>query len=103
MNLIGQAKEDFEKWYIETECEDLETLGQIREEFRIFYNVLTDSMQYGVYVDWFATVKIGIGRDDVNPNSHWVTDCNKSILESIVDLTRIEAITKGNELFNNRA
>lgn len=55
----GQAKKDFEKWYIKTECQDI-TRNEYSSELDIFWNVLTKSMQYGVIVDWFDSVGINI-------------------------------------------
>ena len=51
MKLEGKAKEDFEKWYSK--------LTGDYPNWRELYK-LPESMQYGVYVDWFDSVGINI-------------------------------------------
>jgi len=50
MKLTGKAKEDFEKWYLKT------PLSVRFNALHFFYEDLSNSMQYGVLVDWFDSV-----------------------------------------------
>jgi hypothetical protein len=61
MKLTGKCKEDFEKWWYSKfnpsiDGETHHFMVMIGDKF----NALTDSMQYGVYVDFFDSVGIDI-------------------------------------------
>ena len=98
MKLTGKCKEDFEKWYIK----DLVEKELALEEF---YNS-SDSMQYGVLVDFFDSVGMEIcidmwesddGTQAYTVNIRWeeVSDYNDTRQEA-----RTKAIEKANEIYN---
>ena len=107
MELTGKCKEDFEKWfildfnnripaYLETKYahEDL-------KEFSTF----NDSMQYGVYVDFFDSVGIRLECIyDSYSSNEWYVGINcisqKGSFKLRTD-ARTEAIKKANEIYNN--
>ena len=114
MNLTGQCEIDFEKWYIDyknwieyTVNEDGET-DIYKIDIKEFFEH-KDSMQYGVYVDFFDSVGI-----DIETPLKW----DKIGYLSIVDgyyvnkkdngfipfktrqEARIAAIKKANEIYN---
>jgi hypothetical protein len=55
MELTGKCKEDFEKWY---EL-NYETIG-LRSFYLAGFYEQPETMQYGVYVDFFDSVKMNI-------------------------------------------
>ena len=102
MKLTGKCKEAFKKWY----SENVEFIGEVLylEEFYI----LPQSMQYGVYVDWFDSC--GIYIDDsfdglnnefysctVHENKVSVLNKNKTRHEA-----RTKAIERANEIYNEK-
>jgi len=98
MKLTGKCKEDFEKWYIK----DLVEKELALEEF---YNS-SDSMQYGVLVDFSDSVGMEIcidmwesddGTQAYTVNIRWeeVSDYNDTRQEA-----RTKAIEKANEIYN---
>jgi hypothetical protein len=99
MELTGKCKEDFEKWY-ELNYEAI-GLRSIDDEFYLagFYE-LPETMQYGVYVDFFDSVEIymEIIKDGVYfesfVNDEWL-NTPKTRSEA-----RTAAIEKANELYN---
>ena len=109
-NWKGQAKEAFERWYIKTNCKDLNLLGEIRTEFRMFYNVLTPSMQYGVYVDFFDSVGIEIMTPKksaliwswhIRDNSI-IKRINSTLIFTSANEAQSAALTKASQIFNER-
>ena len=112
MNLTDKSLEQFDKWYIKTECQDIPP-QLYKTELGLFYNTLTDSMKYGVLVDFFDSVRIEIRLKHIINLSRWMyvledengvhlndymknSKCN-SRLEA-----RAKAIEKANEIYNNR-
>lgn len=59
MELTGKCKEEFDKWYINNHCKDLTVPNLIKLELRLFKS-MHDSMKYGVYQDYFGSVRIDI-------------------------------------------
>ena len=55
MKLTGKCKEEFEKWYLKYIKSNSEKL--ISNTDVNYFSLLTDSMQYGVYEDFFRSVK----------------------------------------------
>lgn len=54
MKLTGKCKEDFEKWLSNQELvKNPSNVDWSKAVIQWFQNVLTDSMQWGVYVDFF--------------------------------------------------
>ena len=95
MNLTGKCKEDFEKWY---EL-NYETIG-LRSFYLAEFYELPETMQYGVYVDFFDSVEIymEIIKDGIYfesyVNDEWL-NTPKTRSE-----TRTAAIEKANEIYN---
>lgn len=56
MKLTGKAKEDFEKWLKDKR----HFVISVEEDFQAIWFNCSDSMKYGVYVDWFDSVAIEI-------------------------------------------
>ena len=90
MELTGKCKEEFEKFYLKDididECEFFNN----NTILSIFYTE-KESMQYGVYVDFFWFNKIPVAHD-------WIPIILKNI--SLEDY-RIETIEKANEIYND--
>ena len=103
MKLTDKSLEQFEKWYIETECTDIEP-KEYSFELNIFWNVLTDSMKYGVLVDFFDSVGISIY---IFRNAYEVINVNVKNYYNDIDIksrpqARTKAIEKANEIYNTR-
>lgn len=107
MKLTGQAQKDFQKWYVTKIRLGLKGYEDLLLDE--FYN-LPDSMQYGVYVDWFDSVRIYIDcpHNEVC-RKHYYTISLKPMANDITcypNLTRKEArkaaIEKANEIYNTR-
>lgn len=105
MKLTGKCKEDFEKWYNNPLIEHV----GLRRLPQWFYT-LTESMQYGVYVDFFDSVGIYIQilfYDFDVSNWQICIEC----IEDEFDYTethftsrqeaRIKAIEKANDIYND--
>ena len=109
MELTGKCKEAFEKWY----ADNVEFTGEVLylEEFYI----LPPSMQYGVYLDFFDSVGIGIVSNtftisnetsynfDIYHNGGYLS--NREALKDVCKMrseARTAAIEKANELFNKQ-
>lgn len=103
MQLNGQAKQAFEEWLITRSNIDC----LIRNEFYIF----PESMQWGVYQDWFDSV--GIYTETPNKwdksgylayvGEECINDSNDGFIPfKIRTEARTVAIEKANEIFNNR-
>ena len=108
MILTGKCKEDFEKWcYTENANESLELMC-----LRNLYS-LTESMQYGVYVDFFDSVGIYIlnkrfGNFKIfnlwyfsiqDSEAVHISNYRENTFDSRPE-TRIKAIEKANEIYN---
>ena len=121
MELTGKCKQDFEKWFIENDKGNplkswvSEDLGLIYLQSSWYH--LPQSMQYGVYVDFFDSVGIRINVEpfevlvaDKEGFRYWWTMYRGSkILQSNLPLghltrqeARIKAIEKANEIYNER-
>ena len=99
MKLTGKTKEDFEKWLYDNDI----LMG--------WYS-LTESMQYGVYVDWFDSVGIDvelrspiIGYTDFELEYRFYIsrkgfDSFCSIYYKTRPEARTKAIDKANEIYN---
>ena len=94
--LIGQAKIDFEEWYME--CYEKENLPYIQG----FY-IASFSCQYGVIVDWFDSVGIYIQIYKANSMYFYSIDYNSNFdIFKTRPQARQKAIEKANEIYNNR-
>jgi len=99
MKLTGKCKKDFEKWYNNL---DISTELPIS----VFQMGLPLSMQYGVYVDFFDSVKIRIHTDDLYKQRVYLYFFTVNDFMSKNDYNtrqeaRIKAIEKANEIYNN--
>lgn len=98
----GKAKKDFEKWYFER--------YQLTDVFRYFqFSKLSESMQYGVIVDWFDSVGIYINdqADSVGEEVYYAVIVNNLKCYSCGGIetrpqARQKAIDKAVSLYNNR-
>jgi len=115
MELTGKCKEDFEKWFIETDKGNpikswiSEDLGLIY--LQTMFSVLPQSMQYGVYVDFFDSVGIIIDMRYIKMFKQFerVVSCVNRKIDSILynDLhntrqeAQIAAIKKANKIYNS--
>lgn len=110
MKLTGKCKEDFEKWY--NENNPYKFLSDLRGSFlgnierKGFYSI-DYNMQYGVYVDFFDTVKMQIY---IKPTtdfkwSVYIDNFGKHILTDYLftntrHQARQEAIIMANKIYN---
>jgi hypothetical protein len=98
MELTGKCREDFEKWcYTENGNESLELIRLMD-----FY-YLTDSMQYGVYVDFFDGVGVNLMIATFEGGfGYYIETLNMEC--ELLTKTRIEArtaaIKKANQIYN---
>jgi len=104
MKLTGKCKEDFEKWYFKQKTLPKE-FGTLSIDS--FY-LLSLSMQYGVYVDFFDSVgiKVYVSYNDVAHKWNWFIDFNPvrddvyGFPEFSLHEARTKAIEKANESYN---
>tara|TARA_R110002111_G_scaffold117530_1_gene179657 strand:- start:976 stop:1305 length:330 start_codon:yes stop_codon:yes gene_type:complete len=107
MELTGKCKEEFEKFYLKDididECEffNNDTI------LSIFYTE-KESMQYGVYVDFFDSVGFNIVIEQLDYQSWYNYRITNLVLLqfkgtklSCRPKTRLLAIEKANEIYNN--
>jgi len=99
--LKGQAREDFEKWFISYIDKQLahnrDEWNEGEELLSNFYE-LPFSMQYGVLVDWFDSVGIDFGRN--LDGGYWVY-CRLTF-ETFENLTKLEQFEQANKIYNDR-
>ena len=94
MKLTGKCKEDFEKW-VENPLREQVALRRRKE----WFYTLTPSMKYGVFEDFFDSVKIDI--DGIYDNEIYILDNMYQDGENHRTEARIRAIEKANEIYNN--
>ena len=117
MELTGKCELDFDKWLKENN-KDLLKLSDPSIYFSEIFSMsalfkyLTESMQYGVYVDFFDGVGISVNnkRVDFNDQTWFCVIVNNNYIEIKNDLpinhfktrpeARTAAIEKANELYN---
>ena len=109
MKLTDKCKVDFEKWFwvnpennIGLKKEQL--LIVKKAQLKIFYD-LTNSMKYGVYVDYFDSVNLPININCYGNGESWQYDI--ATLPMIYDANsreeaRDKAIEKANEIRNEQ-
>ena len=103
MKLTGKCKADFEKWLCkEHNYTDDEGIPYAND----FYE-LPNSMQYGVYVDYFDSVGIiiEITTDHKKIPTFWVDINNKQVDDIELNTrqeSRTKAIEKANEIYNEK-
>jgi hypothetical protein len=100
MELTGKCKEDFEKWYLKGVHNEE---NYHRHVITSFYSK-SESMQYGVYVDFFDSVGLTIELSPSNFCSVFYVYLNKNTVPATTCRTRPEArtqaIEKANEIYN---
>ena len=100
MELTGKCKKEFDKWFNNRLFTSLEYLH------KVFYNT-SESMQYGVYVDFFDSVDIFIQIETrIFDKEHPCYIYSKTVYNRVgIFKTRAEArtaaIEKANEIYNN--
>jgi ABC-type antimicrobial peptide transport system permease subunit len=110
MELTGKAKEDFKKWYNLKNFKILYIFNEDGDKDYLNLNYedefieMPNSMQYGVYVDFFDSVDIEIRIDKVSIDSFYPTIDDVAYTFSYSLTSRLEArtaaIEKANELYN---
>ena len=98
MELTGKCQEKF-KQFCSTEY------GMKRIQAQSDFYILAESMRYGVYVDFFDTVDIGISVNQYN-NTYWYdiqSTFNRYDCDEVNTRTeaRAASIEKANEIYNN--
>ena len=98
MVLGGKAKKEFDMWLNTIPKSIVKNAGDVYlcMTFPYNFNQLSDSMKFGVLVDWFDS--IGIDIILIMLNLRIFTEPDTSTLE----LLRKEAIKKAVEIFNNK-
>lgn len=107
MELTGKAKEDFNNWYLNHIKSYNDKL--ISNTDTNYFNLLTDSMKYGVYVDWFDSEGIFTSIEplyDMQGTNRLciyslLIDCNYYLQCKNRQEARTKAIEKANEIYNN--
>lgn len=111
MELTGKCKEAFEEWLINNKINqevlevDSSDYYASYDVYDLFYNI-PQSMQYGVYVDFFDSVGIEliIWKEGIyfdvelfcGMKNEWIQSCGTR------QEARTEAVKKANELLNNK-
>lgn len=107
--LTDKAKIDFEKWYFKKYCKSSKPFIKLypheySEVYDWFYETLTFSFQYGVYIEWFDSVGITIEVSKYNEIRFQSGIFESDELYDHVFSTRKKAIKsaiqKANELYN---
>ena len=106
MRLTGKCKEDFEKWYVDyknwieyTVNEEGET-DIYKIDIKEFFEH-KDSMQYGVFVDFFDSEDIRINiHSEIDYIQTYVNDNDLGNHFQFIKEARTEAIKKANEIYN---
>jgi hypothetical protein len=106
MKLTGKCKEDFEEWMLLNNKELLkyseERYSEVIDMSQLF-KYLTDSMQYGVLVDFFDSVGIDVRVNSLDfpltNNFMYSVDGKVKYTETRQE-ARTKAIEKANEIYN---
>jgi hypothetical protein len=108
MELTGKCKEEFEKWYLGKFIYLKHNIGKNLPSPNRFYRTV-ESMQYGVYVDFFDSVFIyihidikeyGFDIDEVIHECEVFLNSNKVAENLTRPEARTAAIEKANEIYN---
>ncbi|MCP4053272.1 MAG: hypothetical protein GY739_09415 [Mesoflavibacter sp.] len=104
MKLTGKAKIEFEKWLInshDTSHNKNVLNGKIGQSFSECFYKLTESMQYGVYVDFFISEEIFITiHNEIDCVGITISGGHHRFDLKRYDEARTEAIKKANEIYN---
>jgi hypothetical protein len=103
MKLTGKCKEDFEKW-LEEKYEDIKVSMSHQLMFSPYhhFHLLPQSMQYGVYVDFFDSVG-GVLIHSIKPLRSGEWEClvnGRAVIGETRQEARVKAIEKANEIYN---
>ena len=107
MKITGKCKEDFDKWML-INNKDLLKLSdphiyysEVVDMVQLFKH-LTESMQYGVYVDFFDSVDIKITMNAYDSFWYYIVCKSKYIGDELNTRAkaRTQAIEKANEIYN---
>lgn len=105
MKLTSKCKKEFEKWLSKTKWKDTAS----KNNFYLAFNDLPDSMQWGVYVDFFDFKNIII-EIEADYYDGWnfgaiITDIEGDYILVPMESTRVKArtaaIEKANKIYNN--
>lgn len=123
MELTGKCKDDFEKWFLRNSDEDLslldiETRELIESKLLLYFYMMSDSAQFGVFQEFFDSVGIHISdfadttmlsKDEPNfelwgysVEIEWDYGHYESPQYKTRELSHINSIEKSNELYNNK-
>lgn len=117
MELTGKAENDFEEWFIKSEHNTLIFETKSRVEFKVWDywdDVFSDSMKWGVLVDYFDSVGIHIVICKTNATKRYTADIGvilttnqmkwEGFKKSFITRSeaRIKAIKKAIEIFNSQ-
>jgi len=102
MELTGKCKKDFFKWF--------QSKSQTHYRLKEWFEDLDNSMQYGVYVDFFdEKSNLGIIQNVTEKMFYWKVKILKdskikgySDFEETRPEARTEAIKKANEIYNQK-
>lgn len=111
MELTGKCKEDFEKWYFETQCSSNMKFDELlphhlHDVFGWLYNS-NKTIQNAFVIDWFDSIGIYVNvlRYSLSEPNKWVVI--KSLCENNLDFiyssrqeATIQAIIKANDIYN---
>ena len=100
MKLTGKCKEDFEKWRL---LNHKYTESEVSGAAATIWEYLDESMQYGVYVDFFDSVGIMISiltNVDENELFFRIDGYHMGRFDTRQE-ARTAAIEKANEIYNN--
>lgn len=101
MELSGKAEKEFKEWYENPKREAWAILRSYK-----YFLTLPESMQWGVYVDFFDWVGVYISLESESPSRFKIDVWSSEIIEEFDDLesreeARIKAIELANEIYNN--
>jgi hypothetical protein len=101
MTLTGKCKEDFDEWYKNPLRHKVALYRSIK-----YWETFPDSMQYGVYVDWFDSVDTRVIISNYwDYGEYFQVSVNDSIEVNEISTrqeARTAAIEKANEIYNER-
>ena len=97
MELNGKCKEEFEKWFYNNTNKVLDLINT--NDFYLY----PESMQYGVYVDFFDIQNVSIGLEFFyKEKQQWYKSHPYCSGFKTRQEARQSAIQRANEIFNNR-
>ncbi|WP_271729995.1 hypothetical protein [Aquimarina algiphila] len=119
MKLTGEAKKDFEEWLIKDNKPSyvgFEEIGFVRHNVfsPVYFYDLPESMQWGVYQDWFDSTGVSISdwglvltKESIAWHCSILYECkivsvSKGRFFNSRQEARTAAIEKANEIYNNR-